>query len=61
MNWTRLGVWGVWEYWTPDGHDIYRRKESPHNFIGPDGSPSGVRWESTYEHFTRFVAGRLAV
>lgn len=42
------------EYWLhEDSRQVYRRRESQWNIITPDGTPSGVRWECSLEHFQR--------
>lgn len=66
-TWTYLGDWNGFEYWRADRADwntlgdVYRRKVSTWNVTGPDGAPMGVRWDSTFPHFQRYVAGRLPV
>lgn len=59
ITWQLVGTAAGFEYWQLAG-DIYRRRETSHNWHGVDGTPSGVRWEGSRAWFDQWIAPGLA-
>ena len=48
------------EFWAGvGGSQVYARRVSAWNWIGPDGTPNALRWEGSREWFDRWYGGRL--
>lgn len=58
-GWELLAVLDGVEFWAGvGGSQVYARRVSAWNWIGPDGTPNSLRWEGSREWFDRWYGGR---